>query len=182
MTCRVLGREEFNRLLATPARAAFRLELQDEYREPVEVDTVARFTAGHPQDPTEVPALRDWYDLIRRLSRAGRHIGRVRVHSDPPTMYQQWERWAGRWNVDAGEVVQYLTRQRAEEIGLLPAAGVADWWLLDDERLILMHFDAEYRRTDELTDDPGLVEQARAWRDLAVQHGVLDTSHGAFSA
>lgn len=172
----------FADLLATVRASAFRLELQREYREPVEADTVAKFLAGNPQNPNEVPALRDWFAQVRRLTNQGRRFERVRIHEDPPTAYQQWERWIGRWNVDAGETLRYLTRQQAGEIGLLPAVGNTDWWLLDDERLILMKFDDRHRRTDTLTTDPALLGQARAWRDLAVRHGALYDHKGALAA
>lgn len=96
---------------------------------------------------------------------------RVRVHEEPPNDYQQWERWIDPWNIAAGERIDYLTRQQARTIGLLPDAGNLDWWLLDDNRLIVMHFDAEHRRVlNELVTDPARVRQARMWRDLAIRH------------
>jgi hypothetical protein len=71
--------------------------------------------------------------------------------------------------------MRYLTRQRAHEIGLLPAAGNTDWWLLDSSRLIAMHFDDEgHRIKNELITDPAVVIQACMWRDLAVHHSVLN--------
>lgn len=182
MTGRIISGSEFAELLRSFDHTAFRLELQREYREPEEAETLARFQAGDPQDPTEVPMLRAWYDQVRALTSAGRRIERVRVHEDPPTDYQRWERWIGRWNIAAGETMRYLTRAQAHEIGLLPAAGNADWWLLDDQRLILMRFDQDGGRTDELTDDPELLEQARAWRDLAVRHSALEDTEDALTA
>lgn len=164
---------EFDQLLRTFDHTAFRLELQPTYLEPSEQDTVARFVAGRAQDPTEVPELRSWFEQVERLTREGRTIERVRVHEDPPTPYQRWERWIGKWNIAAGETIRYMTRTHAHEIGLLPAAEATDWWLLDSDRLITMTFDAEGRRTrNELVTDPSTITQACAWRDLAVRHSV----------
>ena len=71
--------------------------------------------------------------------------------------------------------MRYLTRQEAYDIGLLPAAGNTDWWLLDDARLILMRFDEDSNRIGtELSTDTALIERACAWRDLAVRHSVLE--------
>jgi hypothetical protein len=183
MTSRQITEQEFGRLLGDFERTAFRLELQAEYREPAEVDTIERFAAGRPQDPTEVPSLAAWYEQSRHLAAEGKRIERVRVQHEPPTICQQWERWIGAWNIAAGETIRYLTRSKAHEIGLLPAAGDTDWWLFDDSRLILMRFDDQGRRIHtELTDDPNLVKQAQTWRDLAVQHGVLDQPEGATPA
>lgn len=166
-----LANDDLDAAFHTFARSAFRLELQPAYVEAVERDTVSRFLAGTPQPPIEVEAFRQYFDLIRSYVAAGKTIERVRVHNEPPTDYQRWERWAGQWNVEAGEVIDYLTRQQAHDIGLLPAAGDKDWWLLDDERLIEMAFDDEgHRINTELVTDDEAVEQARAWRHLAVRH------------
>jgi hypothetical protein len=178
-----LTEAEFGEQVLDIERSALRLELQRTYVEPIEVDTVARFYAGHPQDPTELPFMRNWYDRVRRAIRAGKQVARVRVQEDPPTAYQQWERFIGPWGAAAGEDIRYLTRAQAHKIGLLPAAGNTDWWLLDRRRIILMGFDDVGRRIrTELTDDPATVEQACAWWDLAVRHGVLDNPRDAVTA
>jgi transcriptional regulator with XRE-family HTH domain len=160
----------FSEQLQTLEHTAFRLELQPAYAVPYEQATVARFLAGDPQSPTEVDELRAWYDQIASLTRSGRTVERVRVHEDPPTGYQRWERWAGAWNIHAGEVIRYMTRQRAFEVGLLPAAGDADWWLLDSTRLLLMRFDAQgCLLSCELVSQSAVVRKACRWRDLAVR-------------
>lgn len=166
---------DFAEALATFAHTAFRLELQPGYREPDELAMVDQFVAGSPAPPTGNPGLCDWFVQVRQHTDQGRRIQRVRVHEDPPTDYQRWERWIGAWNAEAGEDIRYLTRQHAIEIGLLPAAGRTDWWLLDSNRLIVMHFDdAGNRVNDELVTDPAVVVQACAWRDLAVHYGTTD--------
>ncbi len=123
--------DEFADAFRTFATTAFRLELQPAYAEPVEQETVAKFLAGQPERPSDVPGIREWLEQVSQMAREGRRIERVRVHEDPPTDYQRWERWAGQWNVDAGEMIHYLTRRQAEDAGLLPAVGGDDWWLLD---------------------------------------------------
>lgn len=166
-----LGPQEFGDTLRGITRSAFRLELQAAYDEPSETETVRRFLAGDPQPPTELPGFVEWFAQIRAQVAAGATIARVRVHDEPPTGYQRWERWIGRWNAEAGERIAYLTRQKARDIGLLPAAGDTDWWLIDDDRLIVMKFDPQHRRiSTQLVTDPAAVAQARDWRDLAVQH------------
>jgi hypothetical protein len=173
--------DRFFELLRTFRHTAFRLELQQDYREPTEVDTIQRFAAGDPQDPTEVPSLAAWFDQVRDLTTAGRTIERVRVQDEPPTACQRWERWIGAWASAAGEHLRYMTRSDAFTVGLLPAAGNTDWWLLDDEQLILMKFRAGRRIWTATSADPNLIQQARTWRDLAVRHSVLDVE-GAIPA
>lgn len=170
---RDLSDAEFGEALATFEHTAFRLELQDAYAEPDEAAALAGFLAAGHADPAAIPGFREWCEQVAAQALAGKRMERVRVHSDPPTGYQRFERWLDQWNIAAGETMRYLTRQRAHEIGLLPAAGTADWWLLDSSRLIIMRFDDQHHRIQNtLTDDPKAVIQAGKWRDLAVHHSV----------
>ena len=66
---------------------------------------MAKFLAGEPEPPTEVPVLRAWFEQVAGLTRRGRRFERVRVHEDPPPGYQRWERWIDPWNVAAGETI-----------------------------------------------------------------------------
>jgi hypothetical protein len=172
---RFLTEDEWVEHLATFEHTAFRLEHQREYWEPTEKATIERFLAGDPEPPDQVPALKAWFDAVAAHTSTGRRVERVRVIDDPPTGQQQWERWISRWNRAAGETIRYLSRKRSHEIGLLPAAGPADWWLIDSCRLVVMRFDDAGRRIEnELITNPARVVQACAWRDLAVHHAMPD--------
>lgn len=175
---RLLSHDEWAAQLAGFEASAFRLELQPAYDEPG--DSVARYLAGDPQDPDDVPEFRAWAAQVRAITDSGRTISRVRVHDDPPNGYQRWERWAGRQTIAAGERIRYLSRSAALAVGLLPAAGPDDWWLLDEARLVVMRFGGDRLVVSELVDDPERVAQACAWRDLAVRHSTPDTA-GAFT-
>ena len=94
---RRLTDREWAEALRTFERTASRLELQRVYAEPA--GTVERFLAGDPQPPDEVPEFRAWAAQIRALTDQGKRIERVRVHDDPPTDYQRWERWAGQQTI-----------------------------------------------------------------------------------
>lgn len=176
-----LSATEFGQELHRFTRSAFRLELQDSYAVAEEDELFAAYMGGERPTPADVsPDFAEWYRLIREHTQHGRPVERVRVQQDPPTDYQRFERWLDQWNTEAGETMRYLTRERAHEIGLLPAAGTADWWLLDEERLIVMRFDEEgHPIRYELTTDPTNVDLARGWRNLAVRHSVRATARGA---
>ena len=163
--------EEFGTLLGTFRESAWRLETRDSYALDYEAQEFADFLDGHPAPPPEVGWWAPWLDRITEMTRAeGKTIGRVRVVSEPPSDYQLWEMWAGPWHAEAGEDIGYLTRSQAARIGL-PVAG--DWWLLDDERLILMRFDRKGRIAGKtLTSDPELIAEHCAWRDLAVRYAT----------
>jgi hypothetical protein len=172
---RVLAGAELAAEVLGIRESALRLELQPWYGEPEEADAVQSFAAGGRPDPTEIESLRDWYTKVHELTDAGMRVERVRVVDDPPTASQLWEQWSGRWNVVAGEVIRYLPRGRACDAGIPAADGAPDWWLLDGERLIRLHFDDRGNRVRTvLTDDPSAVDQARSWWDLAVTLGAPD--------
>lgn len=176
----LLDDAKFSEVLLSFEHTAFRLELQRSYAVAHEAPQFAAFLRGDPQPGPDDPELRDWYKGVAGHVAQGGKVERVRVQEDPPTDYQRFERWLDQWNIEAGEVMRYMTRQRAHEVGLLPAAGDADWWLLDSARLIVMRFDdAGHRIASELVTDPEAVLQACKWRDLAVHHSVRHHLPGA---
>jgi hypothetical protein len=165
-----ITQDEFNRLLATFGRSAFRLETQPAYALGYERADFDRFLAGAPVPPPELDWWRPWLDQIASLTGEGKTVSRVRVLTEPPTDYQRWEVWGARWNAEAGERVGYMRQSHAERIGL-PLDH--DWWLLDDERLIIMRYNSVGEiDIKELTTDPGTVAQHRDWRDLAVRNAT----------
>ena len=96
----------------------------------------------------------------------------MRLLDEPPTDYQRWEIWTGTFSAAAGEILRYLNRGTAQELGL---PDTTDWWLFDSDRLALMRFDAEGRPLGgEVVTDPELVVQHRIWRDLALRHTPVD--------
>jgi len=161
---------EFDRLLATFERSAFRLETRDTYALGYERADFEAFLAGSPTPPPELDWWRPWLEQIANLTREGKRIGRVRIVADPPSDYQRWEMWAAGWHAQAGERIGYLRRSRAEQIGL---PLVRDWWLLDDERLIIMKFtDGGELDGKSLITDPDIIAPYCTWRDLAVRNAT----------
>lgn len=163
---------EFGALFFEVKDNAFRLEVQPYYSVPEEEEPVRRYLAGQPLLPPDDPGYVGWLDFLRERTGAGIRIERVRVQDEPPTDYQRWERWAGRWNIAAGEVIRYMTPADAARAELpLPY----DWWLFDSRRLFIMEFDPNQTLLGgELLDDPAVVVQHCAWRDLAVHYSTPD--------
>lgn len=150
--------------------SAWRFEQQRAYFIGYEHQQFDDFLAGHPESPTKNPELGAWMKQVAGHVASGKTVGRVRIVDEPLTDYQRWMRWMDRWNREAGETIDYLTRRHAREVGLLPAAGNEDWWLFDNERLLLMHFDDKGFRTrvELLVDEPEIIK-ARQFRDLAIR-------------
>lgn len=176
---RILSEDESAEQLRSFEHTAFRLEQQRAYIEPVESDMFSRFLAGDLTPPTDTPAAREWFAQVAAHVADGKRIERVRVQDEPPTPYQRWQLWFDRWNKEAGESIRYMSRQRAHEVGLLPAAGDEDWWLFDSCRLMVMRYEGEGHLLEiELLSDPERVVQACAWRDLAVHHSASEVARG----
>ena len=172
-----LTAEDFNHLLRYFEHTAFRLEVQPTYAVADERETVAEFLAGEPRPVTAFPFYAAWLDQIRTLTSQGKRVERVRILDEPPTDYQRWEIWSGAYNRDAGEVIRYVTRRRAIEVGL---PDMDDWWLFDSLRLARMQFDElGHPLGGEIITDPRIVVQHCAWRDLAVHYSDSDQNHAA---
>lgn len=167
----VLPPEALDEAIFSFRRTVFRLEHQPTYAIDFELEVFLRHATGGDASLTQIPEVREWLRRVAERTAAGGRIERVRVVDEPLTPYQAWESWGDRWNTEAGEVIRYMPRSRAHEIGLLPAAGPEDWWLLDDELLLLLIFDEQGRLLHlERTDDEQAVTAARSWRELAVPH------------
>jgi hypothetical protein len=162
--------EEFWQQLSSFERSAWRFEQQPTYDISYEEQQLADFVAGKPLPPAENPELRAWLIQVERQRSEGKSIGRVRIVDEPLTDYQRWLRWLDGWWREAGEEIRYLSRRYAVDTGLLPASSTADWWLFDDDRLMLMHFDEHGVRTGvELLESEPEVVAARRFREAAVR-------------
>lgn len=162
--------EQFWQNLAGFKRSAWRFEQQPAYDVGYEHEQFDDFLAGQPKPPAENPELGAWMTQVAKQTSEGRTVGRVRITDDPLTDYQRWMQWLDRYNREAGETIDYLSRERAVEAGILPAAGKADWWLFDDARLMLMHFNEQGKRVKvELLVDEPEVAAARKTRELAIR-------------
>jgi hypothetical protein len=168
MTVTRISEEEFDALLRSFKRTAFRLETRDAYALDFEREEFGRFLAGSPTPPSEIGWWRPWLDQIARLTREGKRVGRVRLLAEPPSDYQRWMIWADPWYARAGEDIRYLPRGKTYD---LDRSG--DWWLLDDEKVIILGFDGDDRlQTMSLITDPDLITRYIAWRDLAVRNAT----------
>lgn len=162
--------EDFNSLFRYFTRTAVRLEVQPVYAVTEERESVEEFLAGNPRPVTVFPYYAAWLEQIRRLTTEGKRVERVRVLDEPPTDYQRWEMWSGRFNTDAGEVIRYLPRSRAVEVGL-PVAD--DWWLFDSLRVARMRFSAEGQPLGgEIIADPEEVARHQSWWEIALRHSA----------
>ncbi|GAA0527951.1 hypothetical protein GCM10011581_40810 [Saccharopolyspora subtropica] len=156
---------ELDELLRSFRHRAWRWECQGTYRQPAEAEPWRRWRAGEPDD---LAWLRPWLDQVAAATRAGRRFARVRVFREPPTEYQRWQLDVSPANIAAGEDVRVLTAGRARALGL----PNRDFWLFDEDRVALMHFENQQFAGTEIIAAPEEVNRYRTWRDVASDHAI----------
>lgn len=167
----LLTGDRFGAMFHTVRRSAFRLETRDRYNVPAEQERVRRFLTGDP-DEDYLLAAHSWGDMTRAAEAEGRPFSRVRVVSVPLGDYSRYALWSAQGNLRAGEEIRYLNRDQADALGL-PVRPPHDAWLLDDERVAVLHFDDEdHLLGAELLDDAATVEDHQQWRDIAWKASV----------
>lgn len=125
-------------------RTLFRLETLPSYDVPSDGGDLARYLAGEPEPTPE--RKRPWLDRLRDEASRGLRRRRVRVLTTPLGDYLRYEcEWSYLPNAQAGEDIRVL--ELAGDAGgprlaeLIGSAG-GDFYLLDDEHLIRMHYTA----------------------------------------
>ena len=153
---------EFDKLFETFEHTAFRLEVRDRYNTSYSDEPLRKFLAGEPDD---LAWFQNWLALVRAATAEGRRYSRVRVVSLPLTDYSRFAIANSRHTVAAGDDIRYLTRDRANAVGL-PGH---DYWLFDSRKLAWMHFDETDDRFlgAEIIEDPAAIVQHNYWRDVA---------------
>jgi hypothetical protein len=144
---------------------AWRLELLDEYDDPVTRERVARFKAGEPIDR----APREWWlTMAREVTAVGGSMGRVHVLG-PLNDYLRYELACYGQNAEAGEDVRVMSRAAAAGLNL----PEFDFWLFDGHTAAVMHFGerGSFLRA-ELVTDAGFTAQCRRWRDTAMSNAT----------
>jgi hypothetical protein len=160
---------EFGQVLDASRRSLWRWEQQPAYDIGTERGKLDLFLAGHPEAPTESPDLVEWFGRVREKAAAGMTVGRVRVVDVPPTDYQRWLRWTDRWNREAGEVIDYLSRPRLGQLGRPPFDPDADWWFVDEQRLVVINYDDAHKPVlTELVENEPEIEMAKQWQQLVI--------------
>ncbi|GAA0638390.1 hypothetical protein GCM10010174_70330 [Kutzneria viridogrisea] len=162
----LVTREEHRELVRSVTKSAWRLEIQGTYNEPSEREPVRRYLAGEPDD---LVWFQGWLTRIRELEAIGVRFERVRVLTDPLTDYLRYQ--LARITspaVTAGEDIRILPATVARRLDL----GTVDFWVLDDERVLVPHFVDHAVTGGELVTDPVEVARFREVQTRAWDHAV----------
>jgi hypothetical protein len=144
---------------------AFRLETLDTYTSASDGGDVARYLAGEPAPDLE--RKERWLSVLRAERAQGRTRQRVHVLTSPISPYLRYEcEWGYAPNVGAGEDVRILD---LAERPRPPALDVDhDFWLVNDQDVIRMHYDADGRFTSAEVVDFAELSRYLAARDAAL--------------
>jgi hypothetical protein len=144
---------------------AFRLETLDAYDVGDDGGDVARYLRGEPEpDPERKGA---WLARLQAEKSAGKVRQRVHVLRGPLSDYLRYEcEWGYLPNVAAGEDVRILDLAERPRPALLEVDH--DFWLLDDQVIVRMHYDQCHRfdGAEVLADSE--LSRYRAARDAAL--------------
>src|SRR5437868_12651009 len=111
---------------------------------------------GRRPDPDDRTSWwRPWLQTIMDTVERGGEVRRARIVSEPASDYIRYEYDLTFSNVCAGEQVRWLPRRQATGLAL-PGN---DFWLFDDERLLINHFSGNGDWIDvERIDDPDVIK------------------------
>jgi len=152
--------------LALASKRAFHLEQRDAYNVAAEDEPFGRWLRGEPDD---YAWHQDWLGFLRQATAAGVAVQRVRLASSPHTDYIRWGLDVSPLNIEAGEDIRYLPRHVADDIKL----PEDDYWLLDDDTLILSVFSADGRTGGFARESsPELLTQCLVVRDQAWDRAI----------
>jgi Family of unknown function (DUF6879) len=163
-----LTAEQWDELFSSFEHEALHLEMRDIYTVPSEREPFRKWQAGEPDD---LAWREPWLNTIRRVTRTGRSVRRVRIISEPVTDYVRWEWELTAGNVEAGEAVRWLPRRLASRIAL-PGN---DFWVFDDQTAVFICFTGDGDSAGhELTTDPAAIELCKSAFDVvwptAIRH------------
>jgi hypothetical protein len=162
----LLKGEDFNQLFRDFTRSAFHLELRDEYRVAEEIEPIRKWRNNEPDD---YEWIREWRELIKAATSAGKSVVRVRVVTEPITEYVRFEHAMARFNVAAGEELYWVPRHLTSDITFPDH----DFWLLDDEIVAFNIFTEDGSSFGaKLSTEPAVVERCVQLRDRLLAIGI----------
>jgi hypothetical protein len=164
----MIGQDALMQAFEDWSRSSFRLEALDRYSVEFESEEFEAFLRGDPLPPPNPPEFDQWLEQLRRERAEGRIRSRVHAIAGPLTPYLHYEiDWAYKGNAAAGEDIRIVHSATWETSPF--GAQPPDFYLLDDERVILMAYDDAGRWLGgEIVTDPVEVAPYRRLRDIAM--------------
>ncbi len=147
-------------------RSAFRLETLSEYKAKGEVEELRAFREGRPRPPRN-PDTNAWLRNVADKTAIGCTWQRVHLVDRPLSEYLRFEFIGYEENIAAGEDVRIADRAT---VPAELAALTKDFWLYDEEIVVVMNYDDDFRFVGGDVDEN--VAPYLEIRDLALAHSV----------
>lgn len=148
---------DLRQALTSFARSAWRLEALDAYTSPGEAAAIEAWRAG------EHPRNEGWLRILTEHVVAGHDVGRVHAIGRL-TDYLRFELATYAANAAEGEIIGVADRNLHPELAV-------DFWIFDDRRVAVMHYD-EAGRFVRATDGTHDLARYRHLRDVALAAAV----------
>lgn len=126
-------------LFASSTRDVFRLEVRQSYKVVGEEARLAAWRSGAGWPAGVTP----WQERLKLLIPKGVRMRRVHVVELPLTEYIRWEMESYKRNSEFGEEIRLVEREHVPE-----DVPDTDFWLFDEETVVLMHYTEEGELTD----------------------------------
>jgi Family of unknown function (DUF6879) len=167
-TIGMLNIDQLGHVLDNTRRDPFRWEALPAYEVPTDGSDFHRWLAGEPAPTMERKQI--WLDTLRAWAEQGRPRRRVRVIHDPPSDYERYScEWGYVHTAAAGERIRVL--DLAEMALPSELVAVNDFWLIDGEGVVLMHYNSDYTFAGGELLDPSDRDPYRNAASLAWQLG-----------
>lgn len=153
---------------------AFRLELLPEYDVPEEKEALAAYRAKRQVNMT---FHRPWIDSLKQARLEGKIVQRVRGIPQPMTSYLHFEiQLCYMASVEAGEQIRLHNRADRTQLSI---KRQQDFWLLDDQRVILMNYrpDGSFDCSEEISQPKLVAPFSALSRALWHEATPLDDFH-----
>ncbi|MFJ6384967.1 DUF6879 family protein [Kitasatospora sp. NPDC092039] len=162
----------FDELLRLASRSAVHLEMRDGYMR--SDPAFIQWQAGEVIDPAALWP--QWYELLGEAVARSVAIRRARIVSEPLSDYVAFEHTITEaLNIAAGEDVRWLPRRQATDLAL-PGN---DFWLFDNQLVLVNHFNGDGEATEpELLDDPAVAKLCATAFEAVWERGV---PHAAYA-
>jgi hypothetical protein len=144
-------------------RTAFRLEVRDRYAVASDGGDFARYLAG--EELPDAARKNAWFDELRADTAAGKRWQWLHIVRGPLSDYLRYAfEWGYGLNIHAGADVRVLDLAERPR-----PAGVPDedFWLLDDEAVLIMHYDDQGRFLGAEPADQAELSRYRNAREAA---------------
>ena len=150
--------------LKSARKSLFRFEALQEFDVPEEKVAVKEYNEIGRVD---FASMKEWFEFIEKKNSEGVWTGRVRLVKLPVNDYTKMELACHRETAKHGDKIEVIVEKEFDKLGV----SEKDFWLIDDERVLLMNYDLgwKYLGFDVLEEG---VRKYVEWKKLLIENSV----------